>query len=146
MRHLFVRSFDPTQTGPTFLLVALRASCATARASRQVAAHHQGVQLLPVRLPVVAFAAPDNGKSGPLVEPPRRLIVFLDLEEYTAHAAAGEVAEMGQEQVAGETAAAVARGECDREYFGLVRRHPRHREPPDLAADSQTVHQRVALG
>ena len=101
MRHLFVRSFDPTQTGPHLCSSRSVPPCATAGASRQVAAHHQGVQLFPIRLPVVAFAAPDNGKSGPLVEPPRRLIVFLDLEKYAAHAAAGEVAEMGQEQVTG---------------------------------------------
>src|SRR5579863_2178552 len=54
---------------------------ATARALRQVAAHQQGVQLFPAGLPVIAFAAPDDTKSAALVKPPRRLVVFLDLEE-----------------------------------------------------------------
>src|ERR1700688_1166862 len=98
MRHLFVRSFDPTQTGPHLFSSRSVPPCATAGASRQVAAHHQGVQLFPIRLPVVAFAASDDGKSGPFVQPARRLIIFFDLEEYAAHAAAGEVAEMGHEQ------------------------------------------------
>src|SRR5712671_5709410 len=84
-----------------------RTCCATARALRQVAAHQNGVQLFPVRLPVIAFAAPGDGKSGPVVEPPRRLIIFLDLEKYGAHAAAGEMAEMGQQQVAGQAAPAI---------------------------------------
>src|SRR5471032_2191972 len=75
-----------------------RACCATARALRQVAAHQNGVQLFPVRLPVIALAASGDGKSGPVVEPPRRLIIFLDLEEHGAHATAGEMAEMGQQQ------------------------------------------------
>ena len=81
---------------------------ATLRGSRQVAAHQKCVQLFPVCLPVIAFAAPHHGKSGPLVEPPRRLIVFLDLEEDAAHAAAGEMAEMRQQQVARQAAAAMA--------------------------------------
>src|SRR6202035_2030396 len=63
--------------------------CATARALRQVAAHQKRVQLFPARLPVIAFAAPGDAKSGPLVKPPRRLIIFLDLEKHGAHAAAG---------------------------------------------------------
>src|ERR1700730_15358388 len=64
--------------------------CATARALRQVAAHQKRVQLFPARLPVIAFAAPGDAKSGPLIEPARRLNVFLDLEEHGAHSAAGE--------------------------------------------------------
>src|ERR1700730_992362 len=83
----------PTQNRIPVLLIALCACCATARALRQVAAHHKGIQLFPARLPVIAFAAPGDGKSGPLIEPARRLIVFLDLEEHGAHAAAGEMAE-----------------------------------------------------
>src|SRR5882672_4752570 len=55
---------------------------AIARRLRQVAAHQKRVQLFPARLPVIAFAAPGNGKSGAVVEPPRRLIIFLDLEEH----------------------------------------------------------------
>ena len=100
----------------------------------------------PLGLPVIAFAAADDGKSGPFVQPPRRLIIFLDLEEYGADAAAGEMAEMGQQQVAGQAAAAMAGRDRDRKDFGLVRRHPRHRKADDLAADPQAMHQRVALG
>src|ERR1700736_4957031 len=102
--------------------------CATTRALRQVAAHQKRIQLLPVGLPVIAFAAPGDGKSGPLVQLPRRLIIFLDFEEYGAHPVAGEMAEMGQQQVAGQAAPAMARRHGDRQDFGLVRRHPRHRK------------------
>src|ERR1700731_838917 len=66
---------------------------ATAGASGQVAAHQQGFQLFPVRLPVIALAASGDTKSGPLVEPSRRLIVFLDLEEYGTHATARKMTE-----------------------------------------------------
>src|SRR5258705_12900297 len=76
------------------------ACCATAGASRQVAAHQKCVQLFPARLPVIAFAAPGNGKSGALVKPPRWLIIFLDLEEHATHPAAREMAKMRQQQVA----------------------------------------------
>src|SRR5688572_23080236 len=55
---------------------------ATPGALRQVATHQKCVQLFPVGLPVVALATPDDGETGPFVEPPRRLIVFLDLEEH----------------------------------------------------------------
>src|SRR5712672_4774457 len=74
------------------------ACCATAGASRQVAAHQNRVQLFPTRLPVIAFAAPGNGKSGPLVKPPLRLVIFLDLEEHGTHATAGEMAKVRQQQ------------------------------------------------
>src|ERR1700733_12911973 len=47
---------------------------------RQVAAHQQGVQLFPARLPVIAFAAADHTKSSAFIEPSRRLVIFLDLE------------------------------------------------------------------
>src|SRR5665811_6198 len=110
-----------------------RAPCATARGLRQVAAHQNGVQLLPARLPVIALAAPGDGKSGPIVQPPGRLIIFLDLEEYGAYPAAGEMAEMGEQQVAGQAASAITGINRDRQYFGFVRRHPRHREADDLA-------------
>src|SRR5882724_4198001 len=66
------------------------ACCATAGASRQVAAHQKCVQLFPARLQVIASAAPGNGKPGPLVRPPPRRIIRLHLEEHATHAAAGE--------------------------------------------------------
>src|SRR5450432_3690786 len=57
---------------------------ATDRRLRQVAAHQKGVQLFPAGLPVIALAAPGNAKSGPFVQPSRRLVIFLDFEEYGA--------------------------------------------------------------
>ena len=82
--------------------------------------------MFPAGLPVIAFTASDDGKSGPFVEPPRRLIIFLDFEEYRAHATAGEMAKMRQQQITGQAAAAMAGGNGDREDFGLVRRHARY--------------------
>ena len=38
--------------------------------------------MFPAGLPVIALAAPDDAKSRAFIEPPRRLIIFLDLEEY----------------------------------------------------------------
>ena len=94
---------------------------------------------------IIAFAAPDDAKSGPFIEPPRRLIVFLDFEEDGAHAAAGEMAEMGQQQVARQAAAAMAGIDRDRQYFGFVRRHARDRKADHLAPLPQAMHQRVAF-
>ena len=70
------------------------------RALRQVAAHQKCVQLFPTRLPVIAFAASGDTKSGPSIKPPRWLVIFLDFEEYGAHAAAGEMSKMRQQQIA----------------------------------------------
>src|SRR5665213_1405558 len=72
-------------------------SCsATAPRLGQVAPHQKGVQLFSIRLPVIPLAAPGGGKAGPLVKPPRRLIVFLNLQENGADAAAGKMTEMCQ--------------------------------------------------
>src|SRR4051794_35067617 len=60
------------------------ACSATVRGLRQVAPHQDCVQLVAARLLIIAFAAPCHGKSGLVVEPPRRLIVFLDFEEHGA--------------------------------------------------------------
>src|SRR5216684_8175495 len=122
------------------------ACCATTGALRQVTAHQKRVQLFPARLPVIAFAAPGDGKSGAVVKPPRRMIIFLDLEEHGTYATAGKMAEMRQQQIAGQAAAAMAEGHRDRKYFGLVRRQARHREADNLPTDPQAVNQRVALG
>src|SRR5216683_118690 len=84
-------------------------------------------------------------KSGAFVKPPRRLIIFLDLEEHGTHAAAREMAEMRQQQIAGQAASAMAKGHGDRKYLGLVRRDARHREADHLPTDHQAVNQRVAL-
>src|SRR6266404_4317185 len=65
--------------------------CATTRALRQVAAHQKRVQLFPARLPVIAFAVPNDPKSGPFVEGACGPVVFLDLEEDGAYAAACQV-------------------------------------------------------
>src|SRR6266699_2762001 len=119
------------------------ACCATAGALRQVAAHQKCVQLFPARLPVIAFAAPGDGKSGPLVKPPRRLIIFLDLEEHAAHAAAGEMAKMRQQQVARQATAAMTGISGDREDFRLVRRHARSRKAYCFPPHPQAAQRRV---
>src|ERR1700694_4109403 len=77
-----------------------RSCCATGRILRQVAAHQKRVQPLPAGLLVIAFAASGHAESGPFVQPSRRLIVFLDFEENPAHAAAGEMTHMRQQQIA----------------------------------------------
>ena len=69
-----------------------RGCCATARILRQVAPHQKCIQLLPAGLLVIAFPAANDAESRPFVQPPRRLIVFFDLEEDGAHAASGEMA------------------------------------------------------
>src|ERR1043166_8133473 len=96
------------------------------------------------RLPVVALAAAGDAKSGTLVEPPRRPIIFLDFEEYGAHAAPREMAEMGEQQVARQAAAAMFCVHRNRKNLRLVRRHTRHREADGAASLPQPVHQRVA--
>src|ERR1700731_3218399 len=75
------------------------ACCATAGVLRQVATHQNCIQLFPARLPVIPLAAPRDTESGPRVKPARRQIIFLDLEEDGPHAAAGEMAEMRQQQL-----------------------------------------------
>src|SRR5450432_2479874 len=107
---------------------------------RQVAAHQKGVQLFPAGLLVIALAAAGDAKSGPFIQPPRRLVIFLDLEEHGAHAAAGKMAKMCQQQVARQATAAMAGGHRDRKYFGLVRRHPRHRETDKFSPNLEAVH------
>src|SRR4051812_21516896 len=102
--------------------------CATARDLRQVAAHQNGVQMFAARLLVIAFAVAGDAKSGALVEPARRSIVFLDLEEYGAHATACEMAEMCQQQFAGQPAAAMFCIHRNRKNFRLVRRHTGNRK------------------
>src|SRR6185295_2043759 len=119
---------------------------ATARGSRQVAPHQDGVQLFTARLFIIAFAASCHGKSGPIVKPPRRLIVFLDFEEHGAHAAAREMPQMRQQKVARQAAAAMFCVDGDRQDFGFIRRHPRHGEADDFPPLPQAVHQRIALG
>src|SRR2546429_107838 len=65
-----------------------RGSFATARTLRQVTPHQKGIQLLPAGLLIIAFPPADDLKSGPFIQAPRRLIIFFDLEEHLAHAAA----------------------------------------------------------
>ena len=80
-----------------FLSIELYVPCATARGSRQVAAHQNGIQFFSTILVIIALAAPCDCKSRALVEPPRRLIMFFDFEEHAAYAAPGEMAEMRQQ-------------------------------------------------
>src|ERR1700750_503038 len=73
---------------------------ATRRILRQVAAHQKCIRSFAAGLSIVAFAASDDGKSRTFVEPPRRLIVFFDLEKDAAHAASRQMTKMCQQQVA----------------------------------------------
>ena len=75
-------------------------------------------------LPVIALAAAGDGESGAVVEPARRLIIFLDFEKHGAHAAAREMPQMRQQQIARQAAAAMARFDGDGQDFGLIRRVP----------------------
>ena len=101
--------------------------------------------MFPVGLPVIPFAASDDGKTGPFIEPARRLIIFLDLEEYGAHATARKMAEMCQQQVVRQATAALIGGNRDRQDLGLVGGQPRHREADDLSTLPQAMNQRIAL-
>src|ERR1700676_2946642 len=114
-----------------FQVLAIARS-ATARASRQVTAHQERVQWFPAGLLVIALAAPGDSESGPFVEPPCRLIIFLHFQEYRPHAAPGEMAKMCQQQGAGQATAAMAFGYRDRKYFGLVGSYAGHRKADDL--------------
>src|SRR5882757_5631566 len=106
---------------------------------RQVSPHQKRVPLFPVGLLVVAFAPSDDGKSGPFVKPSRRRVIFLDLQKDAARAAAGEMAEMRQQEVARQAAAAMAGIDRNRQYFGLVRRDARHGEADELAPEPQAM-------
>src|SRR5689334_9504152 len=116
------------------------------RILRQVAAHQKRIQLFPVVLPVIAFAASNDAKSGPFIEAPRRRVIFLDFEKYTADAASGEMAEMSQEEVARQAATAMTAVDGDRQDLGFVRAYPRDSEADRPASQSEAVDQRVALG
>src|SRR5262249_52393891 len=99
---------------------------ATACMLRQVTAHQKRIQMFPTGLLVIALAAPDAGKAGPSIEPSGRLVVFLHFQENSAHATAGKMAEMRQQQVARQAAAALAGIDRDRQDFGFIRSHPRY--------------------
>src|SRR3954468_15311049 len=88
---------------------------------------------------VIALAPPRHAKSGAVVEPSRRLVMFLDFEEHGAHPAACKTAEMRQQQITRQPAAATAGLDRDRENFRLVRRDARHREADDVAALPQAI-------
>src|ERR1700760_1012319 len=74
---------------------------ATSAILRQVAPHQKCIQLFPAGLLIVALAASDDGKAATFIEPPRRCIIFLNLEKYAAHASPCKMAEMRQQQVFG---------------------------------------------
>src|SRR6185295_5423279 len=112
---------------------------------RQVAPHQKRIQLFPAGLLVIPLAAADDAESGPFIKPPRRRVVFLDLEKYCADAAAREMAEMDQQQIARQAAAAIGRIDCDRQYLGLIGAHARDRKADHLAPELEAMHQRVAF-
>src|SRR5437867_3534699 len=92
-----------------------RGSFATARTLRQVTPHQKCIQLLPAGLLIIAFPPADDLKSGPFIQAPRRLIIFFDLEGHLAYAAAREMTEMCQQQVARQATAALDRIDGDRQ-------------------------------
>lgn len=67
---------------------------------RQVATHQKRVRLFPGGVPVVSFAAANDGKSSPFVKPQRGAVSFFDLEKYSSYTTGREMAEMSQEQIA----------------------------------------------
>src|ERR1700726_2180759 len=73
---------------------------ATPHILRQVSAHQKGVQLLAAGFLIIALAASDDGKSRPFVQPPCRLVIFLDLQKYREHPAPRQMTEMRQQQLA----------------------------------------------
>src|SRR3954453_4253917 len=80
----------------------------------QVAPHQKRIQLFPAAgLLVVPLAATNHAESGPFIEPSRRRVIFLDLKKNSADAAPGEMAEMGEQQIARQAAAAVGRIDGD---------------------------------
>src|SRR5205814_1832755 len=85
-----------------------------------------------IRMPVVALAPPGDGKSRPVIKPPSRPIIFLDFQQYAAHAARGKVAEVRQQKLAGKPPAAMARVNRDRKYLGFIRRHSRSGKTDNL--------------
>src|ERR1051326_7478087 len=60
---------------------------------------------------VVARPPPDLAESGPLVEPPRRLVVLVHFEEHRVRAQTGQPTQMQVEQRAGLPPRAPARRE-----------------------------------
>src|SRR5882762_2444729 len=102
---------------------------------RQVSSHQKRVPLFPAGLLVIAFAPSDDGKSGPFVEPPRRRVVFFDLQKNAAHTMAGEMAEMDQQEIARQAVAAMAGINRYRQYFGFIGGHARDRKADDLAPE-----------
>src|SRR5581483_4999289 len=92
------------------------------------------------------FAPANHTKSASLVQPPRRLVVFFDLEEHGADAAPRQVTEMGRQEFARQAATAMTFCQRDGQYLGLVRRNPGYRKADDPAPRDQAVNQRVRLG
>ena len=88
-------------------------NCATSAILRQVAAHQKCIQLFPAGLLIVALAASDDGKAASFIKPPRRCVIFLNFKKYAAHASPCKMAEMGQQQISGQAAAAFVRVDAD---------------------------------
>src|SRR5262245_7693952 len=95
------------------------ASASRPKPSREIAAqHHGGLGRAPLR--VVAGTAADLAKAGAGIEPTRRLVVLVDLEEDGARTQAREPGEMQREQAARQAATAKRACDRDRQYFGFV--------------------------
>ena len=100
--------------------------------------------IVPLRAAYNSVRGGRRPRSGPFIEAPRRLIIFFDLEEYLAHAAAREVTEMCHQQVTGQATATLGRSTRSTVF-------PPRRPPcatPQIrwsCGRSQPVHERVAL-
>src|SRR4051812_25307613 len=92
-------AFSPGVDFRAVMLSSLNGTCsATADGLGQVAPHQHGVQMFAAGLLVIALAAAGHAEPGAVVKPARGTIVLLDLEKHGAHAMAGEMAEMDQQQ------------------------------------------------
>src|SRR3989440_10205547 len=120
-----------------------RGSFATARTLRQVTPHQKCIQLLPAGLLIIAFPPANDLKSGPFIQAPRRLIIFFNLEEHLAYAAAREMTEMRQQHLARQAAATLGRIDGDRQQLRLVGGPARHRKADDPASKSEPVNERI---
>src|SRR5215831_70760 len=83
------------------------------RASAEVAAEHQRIRGCRAAARIIGGPAADVAEARAFVQPPRRRIVLVDLEEDRARAEAGEPAQMQVEQLARKPASAPRGGDRD---------------------------------
>ena len=108
------------------------------RSSGQIAAQHQrGGGLPPALGIIVGPPRPTSRKSGAGIEPARRRVVLVDLEEHRAHAEAGEPAQMQSRATArARPRPRRARATATERISASSAAQPRHDEAGQLAADA----------